>query len=466
MRLLVKRDINWMYGAAGKAEVDSDVPGWLKTPKVVGPDWINVVEPRGNDDLVIAHAKDAERMDTHLSTGICNHTIQVDPLPAIWSGYRSVLVSDGNGGLYRLKGVSLNPQKPEIKDFENGDWEVWGGQLRYSGQYEKQYSDKFNKVLREAGIEPVMTCKGFWHYPKRAKRYPLSASVVKVEGDTRLDEFMLLVEQYLISRLGGKRGEKIPLNSLGAKLTRNIGNLYRDIGFIVGGMKALMDKNNQTWSSTNARSNAHVGNVVLYNGTDKVKVGFVDFDASCDTLDFSLSKLRAIQKQEFATLRNSAMSGPISPRQIAASFPGLSGEQEIAIFGQYREEFVRGFDTAYATVRYDKVLELGNTIDFGRFLEIFEVLRAGTRLTADPVSMPSKPIIYQSGKIDDLYGILGRNRKYQDDIQDSKIINGYKSLEDIVNRYDSRKKNEKKDNGLDNNLLNIGIIYNFGKNYI
>jgi hypothetical protein len=136
-----------------------------------------------------------------------------------------------------------------------------------------------------------------------------------------------------------------------------------------------MDRNNQTWSADGGRSNAHIGNIVLYNGSSDVKIGFVDFDASCDTDDFSKSKIRDMQNQELKTIETSAYLPAISLRQIQARF--LKNNSQFIIFNQFRDAFVKGFKGGYQLTGSSAVT---NTIPFTRFLEIFEALRSDTRL--------------------------------------------------------------------------------------
>ena len=89
MRLLIKRDETRLVPARGKAEVETDVPDWMK---IVHSADLNI---RGNlqsrkDDLLIINPEDCTEMKSYLNSYLAEGVI-----PAIWSGYRSVLVSDG-----------------------------------------------------------------------------------------------------------------------------------------------------------------------------------------------------------------------------------------------------------------------------------------------------------------------------------------------------------------------------------
>lgn len=411
MKLLVKRDPNGMIPAEGRVELDSDVPKILKQPRLVHQNYIRLGE-RHDDDLVVATENDYKEIDEHFESTIITPDFFC-LLPAVWSGYRSVLVSNGNGGLYRLKGVSFNPEKPEIINHEDGDWEVFGGQPLFCARYEKQMSDKFNQVLVNEGIAPVMTCKGFWHYDKKARGRKLSASVIEVQGDTRLDEMMFIIESYLAYRTDTFEKGKTKVNREGYNLFDRVSNLYYKLGVSAGLLKKLMDKNNQTWSADNDRSNAHMGNIVLYNDKGTIKTGFVDFDASCDTNDFSKSKIKAMQKKEYGTIIKSVNAGPISLRQI---MPGFMKEKENYIcFTQLREKFIKGFETGYAKEIKTSLnlYPIVFGVDFTEFAKIVMILRSNMGLVPQPIRRQTEEIIYKSGGLNDLIYGYGSNGYFE-----------------------------------------------------
>lgn len=422
MKLLIKRDRNMLLGTQGKAELDSDVPAVLSTPHFVAPDYTNNVDRRyPGDDLLIMNPVDAIDMTRHLTSGIYSvnifgpqkPTTNVKVLPAIWSGYRSVLVKNpADGSLYRIKGCALNPEKPEIKEFEDKTWEVYGGQPTYSAEFEKQMSDKFNKILANEGISPVMSCKGYWHYPVKAKRKSLSASIVQVEGDTRLDELMAVMENYFYFRLERQSN----LNYRGSRLYEQIKQLYSDIGDIVGQIKSLMDRNNQTWSSDCERTNAHVGNIVVYHDMNQVKIGFVDFDSSCDANDFSKSKIKEIHCIEHASIVNSVMRPPISMRQINAEFMA----NKMVTFTDLKKSFAQGFIRGYA--RMNSINPINNAIDFSRFVEIFGVLRSREILRAIKQQVSFSGSLNEEGGLEKL---INSKTKYSQGKCGNQLINQY-----------------------------------------
>ncbi len=460
MRLLVQRDANLLKRTSGKAEVDSDISPKLKRVHVVIPDSVRTLTKRlDSDDLLIANSDDSWVIDGHLHSEL--KVGRYPYLSGVWSGYRSVLVSNGNGGLFRLKGVSMDLENPHIQKFDNGEFEIFGAQPRTSAEFEKQMSDRFNRVLEKEGIVPIMKCKGYWNYPER-KHYPklirgekLSASVIEVQGDTRLDEFINLLENLFYSKAGQR------LNQKGAKVMDKVVQLYYDMGYIVGRLKKLMDRNNQTWSSDSERSNAHVGNVVLYNGDENVKLGFVDFDASCDTEDFSLSGIRDLQRKEFETIMNSVFCPPISPRQIGGFLRPGAGKR-FCMLAQFREYFKSGFSCGYEASGFFSRIE--NTIPFERFLEIFQALRSPESLAAivsSGIGLGSNILSEEKYGLDkiisndggmpsylsDLYGILGRNKNYQEEIGKGggSYGLGYSTSLSLLNDYNGKKRKKEED---------------------
>ncbi len=207
------------------------------------------------------------------------------------SGRRSALLSavlgeDNLEQLYRLKGISLRP-KVNHHVFEDGTTRIWGGEKYRSVLFEKRMVERFNQVLREEGIHAVMEYCGRWKYPQLVNGYIPAASIWKVEGDTRLDEFRTALELHLEPHLKERKVEKI-LNAF-----------YYQSGYLVGQLLQLMHRSGQSWSCDSSRSNAHPGNVVLYRtAEDKAALGLVDFDASCDSNDFSPAKLRRVQQKD------------------------------------------------------------------------------------------------------------------------------------------------------------------------
>lgn len=455
MELLVKRDINTLMNTEGRVFVDSDVPDFLKVPRVVPKEQVKSIKERyPEDDLLIQNGKDHEEIDHHFKyitssppenwfgwlfyyMNRHNGKKPIQEVPSLWSGYRSSLVRDPKTNKwFRLKGISLNPLQPEVTHVSDGFYRIQGGQEKYSAEFEQIMSNRFNRILEDVGIEPVMKVKGMWKYPILARRTRPAASVIEVKGDTRLDELIFILAGLASSKfyVGERNGDKVDIGMLshsGEKFSKTLGTFCYDVGYVVGRLKRLMDKSGQTWSSDYEQSNAHVGNIVLYNGTDKLKVGLVDFDASCDTREFSRSQLKAIQKGEYEFIRKTIFSNPISPRAIQGK-PSLFLQKNgfVIGFNEERGKFVEGFDAGYKSEKRS----YSNEVDLGKLMEIFELLKNESHFSVAP------PPRYKKG-----YGLEEIIRDKIDDRihHDNKIdINniirkqyGYQSLGNLLIKY-------------------------------
>lgn len=284
-----------------------------------------------------------------------------------------------NGKLYKLKGISLDPKKPVCVPLSEDGWDfkIEGGQEGYRVEFEKRMLDKYNRILESEGIEPAMKFKGIWKYPVLAKTTRPVGSIFEVKGDTRLDELLLVMEALTVPKfyLGKKNRGIVDIGKLtqdGERYLNYSCNLFRDIGCATGRLKRLMDKGWQTWSADSENTNSHTGNIVLYNQDDKLKVGFVDFDASCDSSDFSKSKLRAIQKKEFDIIQGSMMSpSVISWRMMDGKIRLQMADKGTIVLRDLRHWLIRGFQEGYESG--DKPYR--NEVDLGLLQEVFALLR-------------------------------------------------------------------------------------------
>ncbi len=432
MRLLIKRDSNHLVITEGKFVGDDSLPEFLKIPRVVERDDVLRIQWRSvDDDLILADEKDYEEINEHLKnissdarpthnlvSILKNIPTSAKPLPGIWSGYRSSIVQDSETrSLFKLKGVSLNPSLPQITDYDDS-WVVQGGQFKHSSHFERIMSKRFNNVLREKGIQPVIEAKGEWKYPVRARKHALVGSIYEIQGDTRIDELMTILEQLAFEKMAFQKEEIINerqkrrtphnLNYYGEKLCKRLSQFYHDCGFVTGRLKKLMDKSGQTWSSDKGSSNAHIGNIVCYNGTGNIKLGLVDFDASCDNRDFSKSKLRQLQEMEYKTILNSALGAPISSRKIGKFF----NENNPFIATPLRIDFAHGFEEGYDS---QKRGEISNEVDIGLIKEIFNMLRVCNQFT-------TKLIIASTGFKEDIISD-DSSRKIKDDYFNGGLLN-------------------------------------------
>ena len=420
--LLIKRDETILVPLEGKVEVDTDVPEPLRTGcYVVRPELVTLVKSRSRDDDLVITSENGMPV-----------VANADQIEGVWSGYRSVLVQTGTNGqkkLYKLKGVSFNPSEIKVEHYDDKTHEIWGAQPAYSAQFERKMSNRFNVVLESEGITPVMKHKGFWRYSTKVGREKLTASVVEVQGDTRLDELLFVLENWLWLRTEGE-----PMNWAGHAVHSRFFELAEVIGYRVGQLKRLMDKNNQTWSSAASRSNAHIGNIVVYRDDYELRIGFVDFDASCDTNDFSLSEIKDLQKKENDFLCQSALEGPISLRSIGY----LTGMKTI-IFPDVRKKFAAGFSIGYNA--NSKIIE--NCIGARTFLEIVRDMRSAIDLRVRP-------------HISYIEELLERNLRsflyqYQNPISNRDILLRHQQYQSLSGLLDSDDKYQSLSGLLDSN---------------
>ncbi|MBI2667037.1 hypothetical protein HYX13_05480, partial [Candidatus Woesearchaeota archaeon] len=315
-RLLVRREPIILIETKGKSftSIEIPVPELLKKPLVTVSNARNITLVPSTTSLSLL----LEEIDIH-EEAITSYKQTTRELDLLWdfhhlfqkkinywsfremlnSGRRSVLYSSNfsplvdETELYRIKGVSLRPRNPQVNVFEDGTISIYGGQKLRNVIYERRMSRRFNRVLCEEGITPVMEYCGMWKYPVLAKGYRPAASIWKVEGDTRIDEFRTAVELRLENRLKE------------AKVKKLLNSFYYQTGYIVGQLLELMHRSGQSWSCDSGRTNAHMGNVVIYRvAEDTAKIGLVDFDASCDLKDFSKAKLKEVQKKDLTDLVN------------------------------------------------------------------------------------------------------------------------------------------------------------------
>ena len=440
MELLIKRDGNHLVKTEGKVDVDADIPDYLRVPRVVSSEDITKQHNRSSsDDLLIENETDYKEIKEHLS-----FNPHLEDVPGLWSGYRSTILQDPTSKKwFRIKGVALDPYNPEIKEYEDGGIKIIGGQGKQNVEYERVMSNKFNKTLENEGIEPVMKVRGMWRYPVLVKRVRPTASIVEIKGDTRLDELMLVTDglmsrkMYIDSETTDSDGNPVfhigVLTPNGKKFRKSSRRLYQNIGFSVGRLKRLMDKNDQTWSSDSEQSNAHVGNIVVYNGTDKLKVGLVDFDVSCDRRDFTKPELKALQKREYESIIGS-VEGTISPRQMS----GLPFTGKIIFDPGVKKRFIKGFMKGYDSTSRTYT----NEVDLGELQEVFELLRQSGEFSLAPRGsydgIKLEHLIDNYDKID-LHNIVDKQYSFQkgsyntkDSLNNDYSINHKSKLEKYI----------------------------------
>ena len=349
-RLLVRRDPLYLVGCLdGTVESIRDMPAFLaEGPLTICPELLGFRSSR--DDLL-------KITDEQIVTLECpNGTI-----PGVWSGNRSCLTLDSvTGNLYKLKGVAV-AVIPGKQDYEEDEpLYLEGGQFLRNAHNERIFSDRFNRVLADNGIEPTMEYVGYYKSPFRVRRHKIATSVIRVKGDTRLDELMYALELEAYFQTTYTREVK-------AHFSLQLSQFYWDIGFVVGQIKKLMDKSRQSWSDNPKRTNAHIGNVVIYPvDKNNLGIGLVDFDASCDFRDKSKEDLRQQQNEEYGSLLASSIDKVASARAIGLYYyPQLK-------FPALRFNFGIGFMAGYEERKF-----LKRSIEAGRLRELKDLINFG-----------------------------------------------------------------------------------------
>jgi hypothetical protein len=421
--LLVKRDPINLLEREGRVEVFKEVPGFLgKTPLAVDPFFIRAILARQNEDLPV------RRNDNVFVSPRELQGYNTAGVPALWSGYRSCITFDSsNRTLYRLKGVSFEDE-PKYVEMGSGNTThkvLFGGQLLFNAENERLFSDAFNGILSKNGLNKVMEYVGQYRYPRKYDGKELATSIVKISGDTRLDELLYVFEILYDKHIKGTANDE--------KFRTNMNYLMYDVGFKIGRLKKLMDANKQTWSARPDYSNAHIGNIVVYNQDyEYLGLGFVDFDASCDPRDRKLSAIREQQKAEHDTIISSALTSGISFRQIG------DFNREHTIVKDFRMSFVLGFHQAYRKL----FASLIDKVEINRFDELLNFLPGPIRerVTSYPTGGYLEDLLnsyntrdikqYTNNKYYSMYDVLDRRDKY-----DSKIKKDRYSLSDLVSSY-------------------------------
>ncbi len=376
-RLLVRREPTLLIETEGQSFVLPTVPKPLQKPLVTVMDVTNISFEISRESMPLL-INQGDFSDENLyywretnSTlaltrdfaKLLGHNEEI-VFSGLMSGRRSALYANSiaSQGFFRMKGVSLRPAKPQSVVHEDGTFWIWGGEKYTNVLYERNMSQRFNLLLREEGITPVMVYAGMWKYPEKVKRYRSAASLWEVEGDTRLDEFRTAVELHLEQGLKEK-------GKASARTKKILNSFYSQCGYVVGQLLNLMHRSGQSWSCDSDRTNAHLGNVVLWRvSKDKAALGLVDFDASCDSNDFSKDKLRKVQEKDLTDFvgwlyRPEPMSLPLTYLSFEVENGGRQSDpwEHLKIFPQgmatLEKSLLRGYQ--------NKSRRLSTEIDLG-----------------------------------------------------------------------------------------------------
>ena len=347
-RLFVRRDQTSLSYRTGRLEAVGTIPEFLQKPLGYTPTacfhmlLMKELEERHSDcgslssDLLYHQLPIGKRKTNGF------HRLEDEKIPALRSGYRSCLVEDPEEKkIYRLKGVAADERHTIINN--NQETLIIGGQLLREAMLEREYSEKFNALLRENGIDTIMEVLGYYVLPIKAEEKKLATTIMHVLGDTRLDELFYVIEA-IYSNIRGKKVKE--------EFHKEAEKLYEEFGYSLGKLKRLMDTNNIRWSSYSNFSNAHTGNFVVFeNASGNLQPGLVDFDGSSDWTVLSKTELDDLQRSEFNNIIKTAMS----PEPISIHSIGIDYDQ--AVFNeQFRKRFVLGFERGHESsedVRHD-----------------------------------------------------------------------------------------------------------------
>ena len=262
-------------------------------------------------------------------------------IDAAWSGRRSCVTIGGDGHLYKVKGVSFG-NRPAYEIHSDGETfaeYVHGGQFLRNVRSEKDATSLVNGILASEGLAPASEFVGYYRYSTKARGRRLAASIFRVEGDTRLDEMLFALAR--VGRLVTHDHEKLqraPFYELNEELHR----FYRTAGIAVGSMLGALHRNGVTWSDNAARSNAHLGNIIVYERDGSWRFGITDFDAAGTRRDLKGPAFGRQAESEIVDVMNH-IQDPI----VVSARENWYCEDEQTISGIRRTFFNDGFVDGY-----------------------------------------------------------------------------------------------------------------------
>ena len=364
-KLLMTREPLRLKTTKGKVEVHQNVPGFLRKNALVTLPVFRALKSSVNLVQLLPPEKCfLSPEEAYLTQEIQNlqkqHIQNLPPkifTPAYWGGGRSCLVEDPESGrLFRLKGIAFNERGPELTyDSEGMPTRIEGGQFLQSAKYEITFAKRFNHLLAEEGIPPVMQYRGRYVYPhKIPQNNKMAATIFEVAGDTRVDELIHEIE--------------LQTDPISLEVEEAVKELYQNLGFVSGRLKKLMDRNGMTWGDSPQNTNAHLGNIVIYPADKKhFTIGLVDFDASCDKSEFSPCQLRAQQHSEKLGLTGNNLPRYVISQRIRSSY------SENPDLIKQRKQFRRGFKEGYACPPRQKITHLIDREPYDTLISILKM---------------------------------------------------------------------------------------------
>jgi hypothetical protein len=271
------------------------------------------------------------------------------------SGVRGAIVQKGPTW-FRIKGCGCGIDNVQLQQ-HLGTPEPEGGQLQEAAEGELKVLKMVNEALKASNIPNSVEPWGRFDY-RDFKLFDdqCSASVYKIRGDTRADEFVLhLFEEHL------KKPEYFKDEVVG----KNICTLMENMGrYTSGVVKAVYDCG-ITWNiAGTGGTNAHVGNLVIYEDDSpfKIRVGITDFDGQTTE---NIWKTRVAHKlgdekamKEYASIIDKEIDNLRGTMFHGIGAATISGAQIPIIPLPWLKAFDKGFVDAYNGAIHGKELTM------------------------------------------------------------------------------------------------------------
>ncbi|MDO8555908.1 MAG: hypothetical protein Q7R96_01910 [Nanoarchaeota archaeon] len=352
-KLFTPRRYITLVPTQGRVEKFCVVPGYLDQPMQaseisVSPKFGQILFDKfiGKDEGVFPYPVVRYVICPNEETGEHN----VESVSGLWSGRRSALVLDQQvnyasigeavkieSSLFRLKGIALR-DRLRTSAFEDGALRVWGGEFLDNVRYEVDYQQRFNARLEQEGIAATIIPAAIYQFQRKTKGRQLGAAVMQVPGDTRLDELLYLIESTFT--IWVNESERKTATKAQDKFGKDCLVLYEEIGKIVGGLKSVLESAGLSWSDNEHRSNAHIGNIVIYQGQNNfIDAALVDLDACAEREDLSPGELEYMHRRDMQFLADSVY--------VNYPYSNSMGSKQEFCFPAWRNRLRRGIEDGY-----------------------------------------------------------------------------------------------------------------------
>ena len=216
------------------------------------------------------------------------------------SGGRSALRFLPEGKLLRMKGSEYQSQLRLFDDVPHGS----------SIEFYVQREIKNYNLLCERAPEELFayTPVGWYDYQTEYRGDKIQAGLFLVKGDTRLDE---ILTTFAVA------GYALEDSHLPMPTTKRFQQQLDEVSFAIGRIAGIrlkqLDQTGIPWSRRTGNSNAHIGNMVLYDLGGKTTIGIVDLDAAGGFMKSAKRKQHVISTQYTKILRDINEPTHISP---------------------------------------------------------------------------------------------------------------------------------------------------------